>query len=541
MGGLEGDMIKILFTGVGRRVELIQAFREAGLVLGRQLKIYGADSGTTAPALAYCDVCCQICGMREEHYIAELLRICGIHQIDLLIPTIDTDLLALAENKKRFEEMGTKVLISGYEMVGICQDKGMTSKFFLDCGLATPIPVDDWNAYKGEFPAFIKPKDGSSSINAYRVENIKELEQYALRIENYIVQPYISGTEYTVDIFADFDGQPIYITPRVRLAVRAGEVLKTEIDLDEKIIDECKRIVDRFRPCGAMTVQLIRDKEGVDHFIEINPRFGGGAPLAMKAGAKSAEVLLRLLDGEHVDQTDGMADGAVYSRFDQSVWIKGGERRPPVKGVIFDLDDTLYAEKEYVHSGYRAVAAYLGDESLAEEMWNYFKEGSMAIDACLERMGKKELSAECVTVYREHKPKIHLYDGVRELIELLKEGGIKTGIITDGRPYGQRRKLVALGLDKMVGDIIITDELGGIQFRKPCDIAFRIMARKWKLPYENIIYIGDNPAKDFQAPQQLGMQSIWFKNPDGIYEKEACDSIPRVCRFEDLKGALIQR
>ena len=125
--------------------------------------------------------------------------------------------------------------------------------------------------------------------------------------------------------------------------------------------------------------------------------------------------------------------------------------------MIFDLDDTLYAEKEYVHSGYRAVAAYLGDESLAEEMWNYFKEGSMAIDACLERMGKKELSAECVTVYREHKPKIHLYDGVRELIELLKEGGIKTGIITDGRPYGQRRKLVALGLDKMVGDIIITD------------------------------------------------------------------------------------
>lgn len=532
-------MITILFTGVGRRVELIQAFREAGLVLGKELKIYGADSSTTAPGLAYCDVCSQICGMREENYIAELLNICEKNNIDLLIPTIDTDLLILAENKRRFENIGTKVLISGYDMVDLCQDKSLTTKFFLDCGLATPIPVDDWKVYKDGFPAFIKPKDGSSSINAYRAENLKELELYASQIENYIVQPYISGTEYTVDIFADFNGQPIYITPRVRLAVRAGEVLKTEIDLDEKIIDECKRIVEKFRPCGAMTVQLIRDKEGVDYFIEINPRFGGGAPLAMKAGAKSAEVLLKLLDEETVEETDEIADGAVYSRFDQSVCIKISKGRTPVKGVIFDLDDTLYSEKEYIQSGYKAVAAYLGDESLENEMLNYFKAGKMAIDECLEQIGKKELSDKCVKIYREHIPAIRLYHGVRELIEKLKEMDIKVGIITDGRPYGQRKKITALGLDKLAADILITDELGGTQFRKPCDIAFRIMARKWRLPYENIVYIGDNPAKDFQPPRQLGMQSIWFKNPDGIYEGEADNSIRRVYSIQDLRGVLI--
>ena len=77
----------------------------------------------------------------------------------------------------------------------------------------------------------------------------------------------------------------------------------------------------------------------------------------------------------------------------------------------------------------------------------------------------------------------------------------------------------ALGLD--VDNVIITDELGGVQFRKPCDIAFRIMTTRWRLNPADIVYVGDNPAKDFQAPQQLGMRSLWFKNADGLYSFEA--------------------
>lgn len=103
------------------------------------------------------------------------------------------------------------------------------------------------------------------------------------------------------------------------------------------------------------------------------------------------------------------------------------------------------------------------------------------------------------------------------MIEGLKKKGIKVGIITDGRPEGQRNKIEALDLD--VDDVIITDELGGTQFRKPCDIAFRIMKMRWKLNPADIVYIGDNPVKDFQAPQQLGMRSIYYNNKDGLYSK----------------------
>ena len=104
---------------------------------------------------------------------------------------------------------------------------------------------------------------------------------------------------------------------------------------------------------------------------------------------------------------------------------------------------------------------------------------------------------------------------VAEMITDLKAKGIKVGIITDGRPEGQRNKLEALGLD--VDDVIITDELGGIQFRKPCDIAFRILLTRWRLNPADVVYVGDNLVKDFQAPQQLGMRSLWFRNTDGLY------------------------
>ena len=507
--------MNILFTGVGRRIELMQAFRDAALVLNKNLKIYGADIAGTAPALAYCDATRKVVPMKDPAYIQNLLEICVNDKIDLLIPTIDTDLLVLAENKNRFQEIGTRVMVSSPDMIKICRDKNLTSNFFVDCGLSAPMPVNNWEEYSGGYPAFIKPKDGSSSINAFKVEGREELAVYAEHVEDYIVQPFIEGTEYTIDIFCDWHGKPVSIVPRERMQVRAGEVLKTRIAMDDVMIKEANALCDAFEPCGPMTVQLIRDGENRDWFIEINPRFGGGAPLSMKAGARSAETILKILDGEGVEYAHNIADGAVYSRFDQSVCIEEG-LIGNVKGVIFDLDDTLYSEKEYVRSGYKAVSDYLGG-GFEATLWKYFENGYAAIDKLLEDINRNDEKDEVLRVYREHSPSIKLYDGVMDMIEKLKSRGIKVGIITDGRPTGQRNKLKALGLIEVIDDYIITDELGGIQFRKPCDIAFRIMQSLWRISASEIVYIGDNVSKDFQAPRQLGMQSIFFRNEDGLY------------------------
>ena len=506
--------MNILFTGVGRRIELIQAFRNASLVLNKEVKLYGADMEGTAPALVYCDYTRQIVGMEAPSYIEELLNICLTDHIDLLIPTIDTDLIILSLNKQKFENIGTRVMVCEPEMIQICRDKNNTFQFFINCGLHSPAPVDNWKNYTGGFPAFIKPKDGSSSINAFKVTNIKELEVFAGQIENYIVQPFIKGKEYTIDIFCNWSGEIISIVPRERIQVRAGEVLKTKITLDQTMINESKKLCKVFKPCGPITVQLIRDEQGVDWYIEINPRFGGGAPLSMKAGAGSAEAILKLLDNESVEYYTNIAYGAIYSRFDQSICIEDGNNT--IKGVVFDLDDTLYSEKEYVKSGFRAVSKFL-DGRFEEKLWAYFEEGKPAIDELLKELGRESEKEDILNVYRSHKPDIQLYPGVKEMINKLRKENIKIGIITDGRSEVQRNKLKALNLITLIDDIIITDELGGIQFRKPCDIAFRIIATRWKLPFHQIVYIGDNPNKDLQAPRQLGMKSILLENNDGLY------------------------
>ncbi len=511
--------IHILVTGVGRRVELLQAFRQAALKLNINLKLYGADLTGTAPAFAYCDYTRKVCAMRDPQYIQQLVDICVADKIDLVMPTIDTDLLVLSKNVDAFTAVGTKVLISKPDRVLICRDKNNTGDFFISCGLKAPKTYNNYKEYPGPFPCFIKPKDGSSSINAFKVEDEEELAVYAGQVDDYIIQPFVSGREFTIDIFCDFEGNPIYITPRERLQVRAGEVLKTQIYMDRTMIEESKLLCSAFKPCGPMTVQLIQDKNtGDNYYIEINPRYGGGSPLSMKSGARSAEAMLHLLCGEKVDfQEDSSCNGAVYSRFDQSVCISEGDDTQPIEGVIFDLDDTLYSEKQYVRSGYQKIGEYLGREDASEKLWLIFEAGKPAIDAYLAEIGEEDKKEECLRVYREQMPEITLYDGVMELIQDLKSKGIKVGIITDGRPEGQRNKLQALALNELVDDIIITDELGGAQFRKPCDIAFRIMQTRWKMPYEQIMYVGDNPNKDFQACRQLGMRWKWFRNEDGLY------------------------
>lgn len=530
--------LRILFTGVGRRIELIQAFREAALQQSINLKIYGADMSGTAPALAYCDFTRKVCGMREKDYIAQLISICSDDNIDLLIPTIDTDLLLLSENTEVFLEVGTRVLISRPDKIAICRDKNLTADFFESCGLKAPKTVNDYKLYCGKFPCFIKPKDGSSSINAFKVNEKAELAVYAEKIKDYVIQPFIEGTEYTIDIFCNFDSKPIYIVPRIRLIVRAGEVLKTQITMDKRIIEECESIVHKFKPVGPITVQLIRQKDTEeDYYIEINPRYGGGAPLSMNAGAKSAEVLLKLLSGNNEFKEIGyINDKSIYSRFDQSVCIESGIRKQPIRGVIFDLDDTLYSEKQYVMSGYKAIADYLDDDNGMNKMWNYFLIGMPAIDMYLNEIGKSDKKNICLNIYREHYPNITLYEGVKELFDELKARKIKIGIITDGRPNGQQKKIAALGLEDIVDDIIITDELGGEQFRKPCDIAFRIMQRRWRIPYEHLVYVGDNLNKDFQAPKQLGMRSLYFRNIEGLYFVEKSTNYAKELEeFENYK------
>ena len=190
------------------------------------------------------------------------------------------------------------------------------------------------------------------------------------------------------------------------------------------------------------------------------------------------------------------------------------------KLAIFDLDDTLYLEKSYVQSGYRAIAtAFPEIENAYDKLWNAFLRGKKAIDEVLlaENQYTQENKEKCLQVYRFHTPTIALYDGVEDMLKRLKKSGVKLGLITDGRSEGQRAKIKALGIENLFDSIVITDELGGVEYRKPCEKAFIITCNRLGVAFADAVYIGDNPKKDFIAPQKLGMQACYFKNPDGLY------------------------
>lgn len=192
-----------------------------------------------------------------------------------------------------------------------------------------------------------------------------------------------------------------------------------------------------------------------------------------------------------------------------------------LQAVIFDLDDTLYPEKEYVRSGYHEVAKLLPMISDAEEkLWNAFESRLNAIDTVLHEAGvyNELLKKDCLNAYRAQScPDIHLYPGVKVMLNNLRRQDIKLGIITDGRPEGQHAKISTLGLENVIDKIIVTDELGGVEFRKPCEKAFTLMQETFRIPFEQMAYVGDNTKKDFIASEKLGMRSIWLKNVEGLY------------------------
>ncbi|MEM9656279.1 MAG: HAD family hydrolase, partial [Actinomycetota bacterium] len=181
--------------------------------------------------------------------------------------------------------------------------------------------------------------------------------------------------------------------------------------------------------------------------------------------------------------------------------------------VVLDVDDTLYLEASYVRSGFDAVGRHLVDslglDGVGRTLWSNFELGVRgdAFDRAVVAHGLEPsaaLIAELVEVYRTHRPTIELLPDAEDFLHRIK--GMRTAVITDGPGESQRQKVAALGLDRFVDLIIITDELGD-GFSKPHHRAFAMVEKTFGAPPDRHIYIGDNPFKDFIAPQERGWGS----------------------------------
>ena len=196
-----------------------------------------------------------------------------------------------------------------------------------------------------------------------------------------------------------------------------------------------------------------------------------------------------------------------------------------IQAVIFDLDDTLYCERDYVRSGYSAVAEYLREtlnrpEQFQDWLWERFLTGESAnaLDAMNEHFSlglDGDRISRLVEVYRSHRPAIRPRKGVAALLASLGRK-YKLGLLSDGFMPAQRLKLDAIGMEEFLDGVVFTEELGRHAW-KPSPAGFEEIRRLLDVPHAGCAYIGDNLSKDFVAPNQLGWLSIQLLMDDQVH------------------------
>ncbi|MGH2787272.1 MAG: HAD family hydrolase [Actinomycetota bacterium] len=191
---------------------------------------------------------------------------------------------------------------------------------------------------------------------------------------------------------------------------------------------------------------------------------------------------------------------------------------------MFDLDDTLFLERDYVRSGFRAVGAWLegrlGIEGFFDRAWSAFEDGARGtiFNRALAEIGvddSQELVSELVDVYRNHEPDIAMQADARPCLEGL-EGRARLGLITDGPAASQRAKARALDVGRWIPELIFTEELGP-GLAKPHPLAFEVIQARTGCSGSQCTYVADNPAKDFQAPKHLGWNTVRVRRDGGLH------------------------
>lgn len=321
----------MLFTCVGRRVELIEAFRRAAGRLGIRLEVHGADASGLSPAMHRVDKPHTLPPVSSERYMDSLLALVRRAKIDLTIPLIDSELLGLSQAADRFAQIGCRALISSEAVVRTCGDKLATFRALTDAGINTPetwLWKDAVKRKRHRYPYFLKPRTGSAAMGNYVVRNRRELETFGRCVRDPIVQEFVEGIEHTLDVYTGFGGTPRCVVPRRRLEVRSGEVSKGLVVKDARIMAVGRRVAEMLGGCrGVITVQCIVTPRRKIRVIEINPRFGGGVPLAIHAGADFPRWILSELMGDRpkINPT-GFRDDVAMLRFDDSVFLRGASK-----------------------------------------------------------------------------------------------------------------------------------------------------------------------------------------------------------------------
>ncbi|MFQ5873840.1 MAG: ATP-grasp domain-containing protein [Dehalococcoidia bacterium] len=313
----------ILLDCVGRRVPLVRHFRDTLTTLGVQGKVVATDMSPLAPALYEADCQYKVPSMGEPSYLSRLYEICQEESVKLVVPLVDPQLPVLAEHRQQFVEIGTVVLVSSPAVIRVAADKRLTHGFFVEHGFAAAQILDcEHDTLK--FPVMVKPANGSASIGIAQVHDQAELDFFIQRLPDAVIQEYLEGDEYTLDILIDFSATVRCVVPRRRIETRAGEVSKGATAKNYHIIDVGRKVgkaLARIGAVGPLNIQGFLTPDGIFKLTEINPRFGGGFPLSLAAEADFPRWIIEMLLGRNPTiGLDLWKDGVVMLRYEEAIF-----------------------------------------------------------------------------------------------------------------------------------------------------------------------------------------------------------------------------
>jgi len=315
--------LNVLMTAGSRRVPLVQAFRQALRALGIDGRVIVTDINPLSPAVHVADRAYRVPMATDPEYLTEILAICQAERVRLVVPTIDDELPLMGQASEAFRAIGTLVAVSPASTSATCNDKFATCDFLASAGVpAAKSYLPETLPENVELPMFIKPRVGRGSIGTFAVRSADELRFFLGYVQDPVIQEYLDGPEYTLDVLCDFNGQPLSIVPRERVVIRAGVIDRGRTVNDRRLIELAEAACAAMPFAGPVNIQC-RMRGGSPVIFEINPRFSGGIPLTIQAGADFPQMLLQLAMGRAVAPSVGrFRDGLWMTSFESSFFIE---------------------------------------------------------------------------------------------------------------------------------------------------------------------------------------------------------------------------
>lgn len=310
--------MNILLTSAGRRSYIVEYFKAALAGTGN---VHAANSEWST-ALEVADKAVLTPLIYDEEYVHFLLKYCAEYDIKVVISLFDIDLPVLAKVKGKFKNIGVNVIVSDYEVTQICNDKWQTFQFLNENKLSTPKSYIELKSAKDalqigaiHYPVIIKPRWGMGSISIFKAENEEELDvlykkvkrnvresylKYESKMESeysVIIQEYLSGQEYGLDIINNLNKEYITTFIKKKTAMRSGETDGAITVMNEQLERTGKLIAEKLGHIGNLDTDCFM-VDGIPYILEMNCRFGGGYPFSHLAGADLPASILKWIDGE---------------------------------------------------------------------------------------------------------------------------------------------------------------------------------------------------------------------------------------------------